>query len=486
MTSRESVVTGVKWTSVSTMGRRVLALLANVAFARLLDPADFGVVAMAGVLLGFLDIFKDLGTGTALVREKNLRDELLSSVFWLNLAFGIGITVLVMALSPLVAAFYHEPRVQPVVMVMAVSFLLSSLSIVHASILTRQMAFARLAKVELAASVLSYVVGIGAAVMGQGLWSLVYQVVTNTALSTLFIWSVSAWRPKTVFLWAEVRTIMSYSLNLAGYNIFYYFAQNVDNLLIGRFLGSEALGLYDLAYKLMTFPMQAISAVFSRVMTPYYAHAQDDLPRFRQAFLRVAVAIGFVTFPLMFGLLAVRTNFVFAVFGPNWAPVITLLALFAPLAAIRSVLTTTGSIYVAKGRADLQLRWGVVSNLIVFAGLWIGLRWGIVGVAAGFTFTSLLLMYPNFAIPFALIGLRMRDLLAALRPSIVCTALMFAVIAALDFALGQRLGHGAALWLEVAAGVASYTAFSWQFNRGVFHSFLETAGVRKPAVLTSP
>jgi O-antigen/teichoic acid export membrane protein len=483
MTSKESVVSGVRWTSVSTMGRRVLALLANIVFARLLDPADFGLVAMAGVVLGFIDIFKDLGTGTALVRQKELDASLPSSVFWLNLGFGTLITLLVMALSPVIAAFYKEPRVQPVVMAMALSFVLSSLAIVHASMLARQMRFVQLAKVELAAAVLSYVVGIGAALMGQGVWSLVWQVLANSALTTLFVWMIGSWRPRLVFVWAEVRGIMGYSLNLSGYNIFYYFAQNVDNLLIGRFLGTEALGLYDMAYKLMVFPMQAISAVFGRVMTPLYAQAQNDLPRFRQVFLRVAVAIAFVTFPLMFGLVAAREAFVLAVFGPSWAPVITLLALFAPLAAIRSVLTTTGSIYVAMGRADLQLRWGVLSNMIVFAGLAIGLRWGIVGVASGFAVTTLLLLYHNFTIPFRLVGLRLADLLQALRPTALCTALMCLCTWPLGLLASPWLGHAGVLALQVGAGVVSYVLFTCLFNRTMLGEFLSGVGLPVPAAM---
>jgi len=482
MSSSGSVVSGVKWTSVSTMGRRILALLANVAFARLLVPSDFGLVAMAGVLLGFIDIFKDLGTGTALIRDKDLSEERLSSVFWLNAGFGLAMTLTIVALSPVVAAFYHEPRVQGVLMGMAPSFFISALGIVQNSLLTRQMAFVKLAKIELAAALLSYVVGMAAALMGQGVWSLVYQVLANTLIGVVCMWFASGWRPRMMFRWLEVKPIMSYSLNLTGYNIFYYFAQNVDNLLIGRFLGTEALGLYDLAYKLMSFPMQAISAVFARVMTPYYAQAQDDLPRFRQAFLQVGAAIAFVTFPLMIGLLAVRGHFVLAVFGADWMPVATLLAMFAPLGAIRSVLTTTGSIYIAKGRTDLQLHWGLVSNLVVFAGLAIGLKWGAVGVAGGFTVTALLLLYPNFAIPLRLIELPFGRMMAVLRPAAVCSVLMFGTIAGADLLLQNRLPETAALVALVVLGMASYTLYSWLFNRDMLLSILSKAGLRTPAL----
>ena len=486
MAAEHAVVSGIKWTSVSTFGRRILALLANIVLARLLAPADFGLVAMAAVVLGFIDIFKDLGTGSALIRAKQVSDGLASSIFWFNVSFGVLATIVAITCAPLVAAFYKEPRVTPILIGMSVSFLLSALAIVHNCMMQRRMAFVTLAKIEIAAALVSYTVGIGAALLGQGVWSLVYQVVTNSALFMIMIWFASTWRPRFMFVWAELRGVMNYSLNLAGYNVFYYFAQNVDNFLIGRFLGTEALGLYDLAYRLMTFPMQAISAVFGKVMLPYYAKAQDDLARFREGFMRAAVAISFVTFPLMLGLLAVREPFVLALFGVKWTPVIGLLALFAPLAALRSVLTTTGSIFLAMGRSGLQLRWGVFSNLVVISGLAIGLQWGIMGVAAGFTIASLLLMYHNFAIPLRLIEMPVSQLVAGLRTTTLCSVLMFAVIFALDLLLRGRLAPGALLGIYVAVGALSYILFTWLLNRPLLHAFLQTIGLRKQSQATPP
>lgn len=479
MASKNDVVTGIKWTSVSNFGRRILSLLVNIILARLLLPEDFGLVAMAAVVLGFIDIFKDLGTGAALIQRKDVSDELFSSIFWFNVGFGVLATGVTIACAPLVAAFYKEPRVTPVLMAMSVSFLLSALTIVHNGLMQRQMRFVALAKIEVAAAAVSYTIGIGAALLGQGVWSLVYQVVSNSAVFLVLIWFTSSWRPRFTFHWGEVRQVMSYSLNLAVFNVFFYFAQNVDNFLIGRYLGSEALGYYDLAYKLMTFPMQAISAVFGKVMLPFYARAQEDLPRFRAAFLRSAEAIAFVTFPLMLGLMATRAPFVLSVFGPRWTPVITLLALFAPVAALRSISTTTGSIFMAMGRADLQLRWGVFTNLFVIAGLVIGLQWGIMGVAAGFTITTLLLSYHSFAVPFKLIEMRVGALVRALQPTALCSLLMFGVITALDLGIGNRLAAPVLLGVYVATGAVAYALFTWLFNRALLDDVLDMAGIRK-------
>jgi O-antigen/teichoic acid export membrane protein len=480
MSSIQSVVSGVKWTSVSTFGRRILALAANIVLARLLSPTDFGLVAMAAVILGFIETFKDLGTGFAVIREKQPSDEFLSSIFWLNVAFGLCVTLAAVALSPLVGAFFHEPMVATILTAMALSFLLSALTIVHTSLLTRAMAFETLAKIELASAVLSYTVGIGAALLGCGVWSLVYQVLVNSFLALLFTWIASRWRPRMQFSWSRIKSVLSYSLNLTGYNIFYYFALNADNLLIGRYLGAQDLGYYDLAYRLMSFPLQAISSVFARVMTPYYAQAQDDLARFRTAFLQVATAIAFITFPLMVGLLAVREHFVLAVFGPDWRSVATLLALFAPLGAIRSVLTTTGSIYTAMGRADLQLRWGIVSNVLVIAALALGVRWGSVGVAAAFTASSIVLLYPNLAIPFKLIDLKIGALLAQLGPTSLCAALMYAALLATDTLL-PAASHALALGVMIGVGAASYVLATWLLNRALFNQVLVLCGLKKAA-----
>jgi O-antigen/teichoic acid export membrane protein len=479
MHSKEKVLSGVKWVSVSTFGRRILALLVNIVLAHLLVPADFGLVAMAAVVLGFIEIFKDLGTGAAIVRQKELRDIQLSTVFWFNVGFGTVATVAALLLAPFVAIFYHEPRVTPVLQAMAISFLMSAMTIVQMSVLTWKMEFAKIAKIELAAACVSYVVGIGSALLGYGVWSLVYQVLVNSLLALMLFWFASPWRPTFGFVWAEIKSILNYSLNLSGYNIFYFFASNADNLLIGRYLGSKDLGYYDLAYRLMSFPLQAISAVFGRVMTPYYAQAQDNLSRFRQTYLRVAVMIAFITFPLMVGLFATREHFVLSVFGPSWYPVIPLLALFAPLGAIRSVLTTSGSIYQAMGRADLQLRWGIASNLIVIVALGIGVQWGSLGVAAAFAISSLLLLYHNFKIPFRLLEMPVRDLAYALRPTLACSVLMYATVLAVDISLPTALPHAVLLGITVATGVVSYLLFTWWINRPQLRELLELSGLTK-------
>ena len=175
--------------------------------------------------------------------------------------------------------------------------------------------------------------------------------------------------------WAKVRSISSYSLNLTAFNTFNYFSRNADYFLIGRFLGAQALGYYTLAYRILLYPLQSVSAVIGRVTFPLYAQLQDDNPRFRRVYLRIARVIAALTFPMMLGLWVVAGPFVLTLFGAQWSPVIALLIIFIPVSMAQSIITTVGAIYQVKGRTDWMFRWGVGStylpswgSLLVYAG----------------------------------------------------------------------------------------------------------------------
>ncbi|MDH3411547.1 MAG: oligosaccharide flippase family protein, partial [Gammaproteobacteria bacterium] len=188
MSLRKSAISGVKWSSISLFGRRGLSLLTTIILARLLAPADFGLVAMAAVVIGFIELFKDLGTASAVIQRKDPSQGLLASVFWLNAGFGLAAAMVLYLLAPLLGVFYHEPQVIPIMQVLSLSFLLSGLSNVQMSLLERNLAFDKLARIEIGASLFASLVGITAAFLGHGAWSLVYQMLAGNFLATLLLW----------------------------------------------------------------------------------------------------------------------------------------------------------------------------------------------------------------------------------------------------------------------------------------------------------
>lgn len=476
MSLKQAAVSGVKWSSISFAARRGLAFATNIVLARLLSPNDFGLVAMASLALGFIDLFKDLGTGAAVIQHKDPSEALLSSVFWVNAGFGLVVAAALYCLSPAIGAFYHEPAVAPLMQVLSLSFFVSALSIVQSSLLARDMAFERLAKIELATAVFSSLAAIGAAWAGFGVMSLVYQPLLNSMFLLVLLWVANTWRPRWIFRWSELREVAGYSLNLTFYNVLNYFARNADNLLIGRYLGAQELGYYDLAYRLMLYPLQGISAVVSKVMFPLYSKMQDDNSLFRRTYLSAISAISLLSFPLMLGLAAVSGPFVMVFFGKQWQAVIPLLMIFAPIGAIQSINTTVGSIYQAKGRTDWMLRVGGVFSLLVMLAFVIGLQWGMMGVAAAYAIVYLVFFLPSMHIAFRLIDLPLRDLAQATGRTLLCSILMCFAVVAVNEALALWLPPIQRQWLVLGAlvlfGAGLYLALTLLINRQRFQAVL--------------
>lgn len=258
MSLKKSAAVGIKWSSVSQVGRQAMQIATLIILARLLSPGDFGLVGMATVFTGFLAIFKDLGTSAAIIQKEEISERLLHSIFWINVIFGLFATVFLLSISPFVAGFYHEGKVSAILSVLSITFLISSLTILQQALLERSLAFNKLAKIEISATLFASITGIVSAYCGAGVWSLIYQNLVLATLTTILLWVTASWKPKLIFDWAEVKSVRSYSLHLTGFSIFTYFARNADYFLIGRFLGAQALGYYTLAYRIMLYPLQNI------------------------------------------------------------------------------------------------------------------------------------------------------------------------------------------------------------------------------------
>ncbi|MDJ0674819.1 MAG: MOP flippase family protein [Calothrix sp. MO_167.B42] len=480
MSLKKQATSGIKWSSISQVGRQVMQFVTTAILARLLSPADFGLLGMATIVIGFVGLFKDLGTSAAVIQIKNLSDSLVHSIFWINVAFGILGTIILFITSPLVANFYEEPKIAPVLMLLSLSFFISGISILQKALLEKDLAFNKLAKIEIAAVFSGSATGIVSALLGFGVWSLVYQSLAVTTVTTILLWITTHWKPKLLFSWNEVKQVSSYSLHLTGFNIFNYFARNADYLLIGKFLGTESLGYYTLAYRLMLYPLQNISAVLSRVMFPVFSQVQNDNDRFSRAYLKVVATIALVTFPMMIGLWAVSEPFILTFFGSQWQPVIILLMILAPLGMVQSIGTTVGTIYTSKGRTDWMLRWGICAGILATIAIMLGLQWGIVGVATAYATASATLTYPSFAIPFRLIDLRVRDLIAVLWRPFLASLLMLSVLMSLKiFILPKSLANAWILGILVPTGFITYLLASWLLNREQMQGLLATVGVKR-------
>lgn len=448
----------VKWGGVSQVGRQLLQVVTLVVLARLLAPADFGLVSMASVFVGFIWIFKDLGIGSAVVQREELTQRLLSTVFWANLGLGVFAALTLVLIAPFVGRFYHQPSVALLLDVLSLAFVISGAAVLQQALLERHLRMRRLALLELISAAAGSIAGIAVALWGGGVWSLVTMTLATAAANSALLWIASRWRPSGVFSWSDLRSVLNFSLNLTGFNVVNYFVRNADNLLVGRYLGSQALGYYSMAYRILLLPITNISSVTQRVMFPVYSRIYSDLERIRRGYLQSVRGIALIAFPLMCGVFALRTPLVLAVFGEKWQPLIVLLAILAPIGLIQSVATTVGSIYMARGRTRLLFMYGLVTGILAVAAFIIGLRWGIYGVAGAYAVFVLGITYPSFAIPFRLIDLRFGAFLRALRSIMFASAVMCLALVGLEALAIDKLGSVLTLLILVPAGAAIYAA----------------------------
>lgn len=457
---------GFGWTAGSRLAGQLASFSLSVILARLLSPKDFGLLALATVFTGFAQLFSDLGLSAALVQAKKIEETHRSSVFWLNVAIGAGITCLLAALSPLIALFFDQPKVQPLVLVLSLSFVLGSFGIVQRSLLLRAMNFRAIAVADTASVWLSGGLAIGLAYSGWGVWSLVVQGLVRATLVSTFLAIAGRWRPRLLWRRDSLRELFGYSANLAGFTLLNYWIRNADNLLIGKFFGPEALGLYTRAYATMLLPVTQLTNVLGNVMFPAFSRIQDDPERVKRAFLRANALIALVSFPAMFGLAAIARDFVLVVYGERWVRVAGLLQVLAIVGGLQSVASTVGWIYRSQGRTDILLRWGLVTAAILIGGIALGVAYGsIEGVAIGYAIASAALMYHNFSIPGRYVGMRASEVFVALARTTACSTLMAVGVAAMSVSLRASWRPLPRLLLEVAAGAALYAGLTALFNR---------------------
>lgn len=470
-------IRGVGWSGISQAVRLLSHFVIIAILCRLLSPDDFGLLAMVLVFTNFTMIFCDLGLKAALIQRKELTEEHLSSIFWINVLTGFLLASLLVILAPAISNFYDKSILRSIVTALALTFFISSFGIVHSALFAKKLNFKSLAVVKISAVLISGIVAIILAFLGFGIWSLVWQQIVLSLATVILLWNLSHWKPKFLFKWQRVKKLFGFGLNLTGFNFVNYFNRNFDNLIVGKFLGSIPLGFYNLAYQTLLFPLTNISQVVGQVMFPNFSIIQSDKDKLRYSYIKTTRYIAAVTFPLMIALLVTAPQFIRVIFGSQWERSIFLIQAFTITGLIQSIGTLNGTIYQSQGRTDIQFRVGIIFAVITAFFFIVGLRWNIEGVAVAYVIVGLLLMYPSFAIPFKLINLKFSYFAKQFKLIFLAAAGMGGVIFMTSIFMENVLKMGDLIILisVVAVGAISYISFLFMLDKclccGIFRFF---------------
>jgi O-antigen/teichoic acid export membrane protein len=452
---RGRVLRGVAWKTISAVVLQVSRIATAVVLARLLAPHDYGVAGMVLVASSLVVIFSDLAFGAALVQRKSLTEHDRSTVFWTNVGAGLVFTLAGIALSGPVADFYGEPAVQPLFAAFSVTFFVTALASTHGALLNREMNFRSLELRQMLSYIAGAVVGIGAAEHGAGAWALIAQQITIAVASTILLTLFSPWRPRLLFSVASLRSMAGFSGRVFGTRLLFYLNRNVDNILIGRFVGSAALGAYSMAYNVMLMPFSNIASPVQEVLFPAFSRMQDDPGRIAAAWLRVNRIVGAISIPALVGLAVVAPEFVAVVLGDRWRSATVVIQILCWVGLLQSLQRLNSSILEARDRTHELVKYSVVVFVASLLGFIGGLHWGIVGVATGYAISSTIVEPYYTWLTAQAVELRLRDFAAGLRGVVEASAIMGVAVLALRMALA---GSSAPVLLvaEVAVGALVY------------------------------
>lgn len=454
---RTAAVKGVAWSAGREWSVRTLSFVVFLILVRLLEPEAFGLVALAATVIEVLRIFASQGFGTAIIQRYQLEPEHLDSAFWTNVAAGFALLACGIGVAIPAANLYGEPDLAPVVGWLALSFPLHGLNVVQDALLRRRMEFRILAMRSIVAAVVGGLVGIGMALSGFGVWSLVGQQLSTTVTTTAVLWMATDWRPALRFSWPHAKELLSFGLNVMGVNLLNVVNWHADDFLIGLFLGPVQLGYYSVAYRIPRMLTRSLTNSVSSVALPAFSKLQGSKERTQRAFLTGTRINAVVAFPVFVGTALIAPEFVTGVLGDQWSPSIPVLRVLAFIGLWHSVAYFHPPVMVAMGKPqwDLGLTFlSAVTNVMAFA---IAVRWGIVAVAAAFVIRAYLLAPLPLMAVRSLTGLRISEYLRQfLAPATGCLLMAAAVLgtkAALSAWAGPRLG----LLLSVLGGAIVYS-----------------------------
>ena len=371
----------------------IVQLASTMMLSRLLTPQDFGLIAMVTAITGFLSVFKDLGLATATIQRDDLTHAQVSALFWVNTGINALFMVATVAIAPVLAKFYSEPRLFWITIVTGLGFLLGGLIVQHQALLRRQMRFTMLASIDTAALAVGVTLAIITAWLRDGYWALVYLSLGMRLTTMLAVWWACRWRPGLP-CWENTAGLLRFGGHLTVVEILMYLGRNIDNVLIGRSYGAEPLGQYSKAYSLLMLPFHQIAGPLVSISIPVLSRLRHEPARFRKALLSLQQQVGLIMIPLAAFMIATADWLVRIVLGPRWEEAGHLFAILG-FAALTEGLGSAGiCVLTTQGRTDRLLQWGILDTIITVLAIVAGLPWGPRGVAISYASTGLLIRTP--------------------------------------------------------------------------------------------
>jgi O-antigen/teichoic acid export membrane protein len=397
MVLKYRVISGTIWNAINSSATFIISIGTIAILARLLRPEDFGIFAMITVVMNILDSFSDMGVSAAVISYRDVQDHELASLFYFNIAVGIALTILLILVSPVVVFYYKEPKIYLYLWILSLNFTITSPAVLFHVLLKKEMQFKILSKINIVSSLVYSVSAIAYAFFTRSIMSLVIAVLLQSLTSTLLIirFGSRIWKPSGFLIkYSYLKRFLSFGLYQMGERIINRLNWNIDYLIIGPILGAQALGYYYMAYNLMRKPLQKINPIITTVAFPALSEIQEDTAQLKRYFLKMIRYIIYMLGPIYIALFILSEQVILFLYGDRWLLSVPVLAIFSFLGILYALGNPMGNLILAKGRADIGFWLNAGQTLFLLAANYIGVRWGIIGVAFSTLFVTLFLFFP--------------------------------------------------------------------------------------------
>ncbi len=471
MSLGKKTVEGVIWNYVSFASGKFLTFISTIILARLLAPEQFGVVAIALLAIQYLDSIGDLGISEALIYQRENLTQARNVAFIISVVAGCGLAVVAYLLAPLVAGFYDEPTVMPMLQVLALTLAINGFGQTQLALLTKELRFRQKILPDLSRSLVKGVSSIALAALGMGAWSLVWGQVLGSLAITVVLWAISTWRPRLVWDAALARTMLGYGVQVVLIQMLSVLWATADYLIVGRLLGRADLALYQQAFRLSDLLIINIAFVVGRVLFPSYTKMNHDMDRLRAGFLTTIRYIALVTLPFSIGISAVAPDFVGLVFGAQWLGMIPALQLLALRAGVSTLSFNSGQLLKAIGRPEIVNYQTLAKLCVLVVVVLLTVPYGFVAVAAGQLGVSLFVLCIDYLTMRQMIGVSLgaiwQRIMPALIPAVAMGLTTWLIVAAIP-AQWRLIG----LAVAVVTGMIVYVGGLWLTDRALWLSAL--------------
>jgi len=391
----------------------ILRLGSLMILARLLSPRDFGLVGMVTAFTGVLTLFRDFGLSSAAVQRTTVTDEQISTLFWINMLLGAALGLITLAMAPAIAAFYHEPELFAVTAVLAAGFLFNAAGIQHSALLQREMRFTALAVINVVSLTVGIAIAIYGAKVGYGYWALVLMTVTPPIISTLGFWLTTSWIPGVPRERAGIRSMMHFGGSLTLIGLLGYIANNADKVMIGRFWGVDAIGIYGRAYQIVSIPTDNLNSAIGEVAFSALSRLQNQPVHFRSYFLKGFSLVLGLTLPVTIACGLFADDIVSVFLGPRWNEAATMVRLLAPTIAIFAIINPLGWFLFSIGLVARGLKVAPVLAAVMITAYAVALPYGPKAVAFAYSAALTVWVIPHIWLCVHGTVISVRDILLA-------------------------------------------------------------------------